>query len=118
MKSLSVIIVDDSDDLRSKIKEFVETFPHVDIIGEANNGADAIELINKKQPDYLILDIQMPIMSGIEVLKKLKDDLEKIDVIILTNHAEEMYRKKCLELGAKYFLDKTNDLHKLQEIFS
>lgn len=117
MEKQGVVIIDDSPDLRSRIKDVVESFVHLEVIGEANNGKEGTELIKTIQPDHVILDIRMPNKSGIYVLQSIKSISENINIIVLTNYADPVYKEKCIELGASYFLDKTNEFFKLNDIF-
>lgn len=117
-KKQSVVIIDDSEDLRSRIKSVVESFAHLEVIGEANNGENGAALVHEKRPDHLILDIRMPKKSGIYVLKTIKPIMDKINIIVLTNHADPVYKEKCIKLGATHFLDKTNEFSKLNEILA
>ena len=86
------------------------------MVYEADNGADALQIIRKKQPDLAILDIRMPELSGIEVLKKIRELKIKVKVCILTNYAYPIYKKRCIEAGADYFLRKTEDFEEIETI--
>ena len=79
------------------------------MVYEAKNGVKALQLVMEKEPDLAILDIRMPEMNGIEVLKKIRELKMKVKVCILTNYPYPQYKKKCLEAGADYFLSKTED---------
>jgi YesN/AraC family two-component response regulator len=83
---------------------------------EADNGADALQIIRKKQPDLAILDIRMPELSGIEVLKKIRKLKMKVKICILTNYAYPIYKRRCIEAGADYFLRKTEDFEEIETI--
>jgi len=65
-----------------------------------------------------VLDIKLKASSGIEVLRTIKRRVVSVAVIMLTNYATEEYRKKCLEAGAEYFLDKTNEFEQLCPIIA
>jgi two-component system chemotaxis response regulator CheB len=102
-----VLIVDNSPVMRKIISDVVGALPRLEIVGQAGDGIEALAAVEKLQPDILILDIQMPRMNGLEVLKRLPKD--KCKVIMLSAHADEMYVEKCLELRASHFFDKLND---------
>ena len=76
----------------------------------------AFDLLATERQDILLLDINMPGKSGIELLRNCRDQLAVSEVIMLTNHAEAYYREQCTELGAKFFLDKSNDFLQVPEI--
>ena len=91
---------------------------NVFVVGEAENGVDALQLIREKEPDLAILDIRMPEMNGIEVLKKIQELKMKTRVCILTNFPYPQYKKKCLEAGADYFLSKTEDFEDIKIVIT
>lgn len=109
---MKLLIADDSSLMRERIKNQVKDFDQVTIVGEADNGRTAMEMIRKLDPDLVILDLHMPEIGGMEVLKKIKDDKMKTKVCILTNYSYPHYRTKCLALGADYFLSKSDDFEK------
>jgi len=109
---MKLIIADDSSLMRERIKNQVRDFDQVTIVGEAGNGRVALEMIREFDPDLVILDLHMPEMGGMEILKKIKDDKMKTKVCILTNYAYPQYSTKCLALGADYFLSKSDDFEK------
>ncbi|MBP6686570.1 MAG: response regulator [Lacibacter sp.] len=84
----------------------------------ATNYEDATELISKLSPQIAMLDINLPGKSGIDILNYIKNSNKDCRVIMITNHAFESYRKKCMELGAEHFLDKSADFEKISTILS
>lgn len=114
----TVVVVDDSDDIRMRIKDVVNRCAHLELIGEANNGRDAIDLIIAKKPQHLILDIRMPDKSGLQVLGSIQSVIHNINVIVLSNHSDTAYRKRCLKLGAQHFLDKSTEFSQLMKALS
>lgn len=85
----------------------------MEVVGEAKDGAEALEVFQDLQPDVLTLDIQMPKMRGLEVLKRLSGT--DCRVILLTSYADDMYREKCLELNVLGFYDKITEFHDFLE---
>jgi CheY-like chemotaxis protein len=69
----------------------------------------ALTVIKEKQPDLVVLDIRMPGLNGIEVLKKMKEHGLRCKICILTNYPQQQYKEKCLTEGADYFFDKNKD---------
>jgi DNA-binding NarL/FixJ family response regulator len=106
---MKIVIADDSALWRDRIKSLLIDIDEVFVVSEAENGADALQIIREKEPDLAILDIRMPEMNGIEVLKKIRKLKMNVKIIILTNYPYPQYRKRCLEAGADYFLSKTED---------
>ena len=112
-----IFIVDDSQALRDRLVSMLSEVEGIEVVGQAGNAAEAISGIRRLRPRAVVLDIQMPGGSGIEVLRTIKREAPPTIVVMLTNHTLAQYREKCMELGADYFLDKTRDLDKLTEIF-
>jgi len=110
---MKIIIADDSADFRERIRNLVLKYKNIQIVGEPGTGIEALQLINQTQPDMIILDIRMPIMNGIQLLKTLKEQGDKTIVCILTSYPYPQYKKKCMALGADYFFNKSDDFKKI-----
>jgi DNA-binding NarL/FixJ family response regulator len=113
---MKIVIADDSVLLRDRIKESLKDINNIEIVGEASNGIEALEIINEKIPDFILLDIRMPGLNGIEVLKKIKGNLKKAKVCIFTNYPYSQYRTKCMEEGADYFFDKNINFQEVKNL--
>ena len=113
---MRVLIVDDSEVLVQRLMSSLAEMAGIEIVGHADNVADAAREIRKAKPDVVILDIRMPGGSGIDVLEGLKRDQFPPIVIILSNHSERQYRQKCLQNGARYFFDKSAEFYKVAEV--
>ena len=113
-----LFIVEDSIIVRQKLREMILEIERVKIVGEADNAADAIYFIGKLNPDAVILDIRLCGVSGIDVLECIKKGARPPKVIILTNYPYPQYRKRCMELGADYFFDKSTEFEKVPEVIS
>lgn len=100
----SILIVDDHLLVREGLKLLIETHPSYQICGEAENGQQALELAEKLQPDLILMDINMPVMDGIEALRQLMKREREIPVVILTTYNEDDYMRQGLALGAKGYL--------------
>ena len=117
MKQLRVIVVDDEADGIATLSKMLRlNCPEVEIIATCNNAETATQQIQALQPDVVFLDIQMPGKSGIDILNYIKKENKDCRVIMITNHAFDSYRKKCIELGAEHFLDKSADFEKISGI--
>lgn len=113
---MKIVVADDSSLLRDRICTFIKSVNESLVIYEAENGRMAMDLICANHPDLVILDIRMPEMSGIDVLKKIKELEIHTKVCMLTNYPFPQYKKKCYELGADYFFDKNMEFKKLSGI--
>ncbi len=113
---MKIVIADDSSLLRERIRSLLNIINHNSVVYEAENGAEALQLIREKEPDLAILDIRMPEMNGIEVLKKIRELKMKVKICILTNYDYPIYKKRCFEAGADYFLRKTENFEDINII--
>jgi DNA-binding NarL/FixJ family response regulator len=115
---MKIVIADDSSLIRDRIGNILKSINHNSMLYQAENGIEALKIIREKTPDLAILDIRMPEMSGIEVLKKIRELKIKTRICILTNYPYPQYRKRCIEEGADYFLDKNIDFMQICDIIS
>ena len=115
---MKVIIADDSKLMRERIREAISIFRGVEIVSETENGLQTLEELKKHNPHLAIIDIRMPDMNGIEVLKKIRELKMKVKVCILTNYPYPQYKKKCLEAGADYFLSKAEDFEDIKIVIT
>ena len=107
MNKISIAIIDDESLVRLGIKSSVEWENYgYEIIGEADNGQNGLEMIQQKQPDIVLLDICMPVMDGIEVLKRLQQMEIDCKVIILSCHDDFHFVKEAMKNGAYDYLRK------------
>ncbi len=113
---MKILIADDSSLLRDRIKSLLQNINNNYVIHEAENGTEALQIIQEKQPDLAILDIRMPEMNGIEVLKKIRELKLKVTVCMLTNYPYKQYRERCLDEGADYFFDKNMDIEQMSDV--
>lgn len=115
MDKIKVIIADDSDFVRDGMKIILDVDDEFDVIGCASNGKEAIEIAEKEAPDVFLMDIQMPVMDGIEATKYIVDkNLGK--VLILTTFDDEDLVRKALKNGAKGYLIKNHTPERLKQM--
>lgn len=119
MSVIKVLIIDDHQLVRDGLKLIVETNKRFVIIGEAENGKVGLKLIDEMKPDVILLDLNMPVMSGMEVMEILNHNQCDIPVIILTTYNEDDLMVNALALGAKgYLLKDTSRAHLFRTIES
>ncbi len=108
MDDISVLVCDDSALMRNLIGRIVDETTGLKVCGKAENGQDLLDKIPQCNPDVILLDIEMPVMNGVEFLKKRKELKIKVPVIILSSVATEGAKVtiQCLELGASDFITK------------
>ncbi|MFN2314385.1 MAG: response regulator transcription factor [Bacteroidales bacterium] len=115
---MKIAIADDSGLLRERVKSALSGIKNVEVVGEATNGIDALQMIIDKDPDYMILDLRMPGLNGISVLMKSREYESKCKICILTNYAYTPYKERCFSEGAHYFFDKNLDFGRMVKIIS
>ncbi len=104
---MKILIVDDELLVRIGVKSSIDWAKHgMEIVGEASNGQEALEKIRKNKPDVLILDIKMPVMDGIELLQKVKEEKLSCKSIILSSFDDLEHVKEAMKLGAVDYLHK------------
>ena len=105
---INILIADDHAIVREGLKQIVAEEPDIKVIGEAENANQVFELLQSKEINIIILDINMPGKSGLEALKELRQDYPKIPVLILSMYSEEQYGLRAIKAGASGFLKKVS----------
>jgi len=111
----TVVIVDDSPLIVKRLVDMLNDLPGLEWIKNAGNYADGLQLIEENNPGILLLDINLPDKSGIELLRVCRESNPGTKVLMITNQANEYYRKLCLKLGASYFIDKSKEFEQIAE---
>jgi len=104
MRPIRILLADDHTLVRAGIRSLVESIDDVEVVAEAGEGREALELIAKHRPDVALLDIGMPGLNGLEVAKRTPQASPKTRIIILSMHADPAYVKKALRAGAVGYL--------------
>lgn len=108
MDQKRILLVDDHQLIIDGLKGFIEDEPDYMVVGEANNGNDAIRLAEILKPDVILMDIEMPEVSGIQASEEIKKNHPGIKVIIVSMHQEKELIKKLVEKGVDGYLLKTS----------
>jgi two-component system, NarL family, response regulator NreC len=106
-----IILADDHSILRAGVKVLIEGKPGLKVVGEAANGQDLLDLLAQTACDMVILDLNMPLMNGIEALEYMQIHFPKIAPMVLTTHKEKPFLKRSLAKGARAYLlkEETHD---------
>ena len=103
-QTTSIVLADDHSLVRDGIRALLESEADLEVIGEASDGKEAIDMVNERTPDVLIIDIRMPEMNGIEAVEKLTSQKSSVKCIILSMHDSEEYILQSVSAGAKGYL--------------
>jgi DNA-binding NarL/FixJ family response regulator len=112
-RNVKVFIADDSTIVRERLGTMLDELAGIDLVGQAGNVGQAINAVRRLKPDAVILDIRMPGGSGINVLQAIKQAVPAPLVIVLTNYPYPIYRERCLQVGADFFLDKSTEFDQI-----
>lgn len=112
--AVKVMIADDHSMIREGLKQLLELEGEFRVIGEACDGVECLEKLNIIHPDILLLDINMPNMNGLEVLRELKERKIEIKVLVLTVHNEVEYLLKAVDIGVNGYLLKDSESAELK----
>ena len=113
---MRIVIADDSTLIRNRLQDVLLSFDQVEIVGTCTNGTDTLKALQTLNPDLAIIDIKMPGLSGLEVLKEIRKVNKTLQIIILTFYGSEYYRQKAIEGGANYFFSKVDDFEKVEKV--
>ena len=100
-----VMIIDDEDNVR-EVVNMIARYYNFDVISEISNSEEAVNIFRANKPDILFLDLNMPYKTGDEVLEEIKDEIQDVCVIMLTAFSDMENVKKCISLGAFYYIRK------------
>jgi DNA-binding NarL/FixJ family response regulator len=103
-ESIRILIVDDQERARQGLKALLATWPRIEIVSEAADGREAVQLVEESQPDLVLMDAKMPVVDGVEGTRLIKERWPETRVVVLTMHAS--YRADALAAGADAFLIK------------
>ena len=103
-KAITVVLADDHTIVRQGLAKLLEGEPNLRVVGEAENGREAVEKVAELKPDIVIMDIAMPMLNGIEATRQIKKVCPKTKVIILSMYSHEYYIHELLETGVSGYL--------------
>lgn len=113
-RQIDVLIADDQIKARRGLKALLRFAPFIGMIWEAREGEAAMKVVSEVKPDVVLMDIQMPVMDGLEATQRIKQTWPEIKVIILTMYP--YYEREALAAGADCFLVKGDKSHSVQDV--
>lgn len=114
MDRIRIILVDDHRLVRAGIRSLLEKLPDIEVVAEASDGTEAIELISKHKPDVVLMDLAMPVLNGLEATRQLARELPEVRIIILSIYADEEHVYQALRAGATGYLLKGAAIQELE----
>ena len=107
MQKIRVLVVDDHTIVRDGICALLALAADIEVVGEAENGKEALDKVRQLTPDVVLMDIAMPIMDGLEATRRIHKEFPETKVLVLTQYDEKEYIFSIIEVGAQGFISKT-----------
>ena len=115
-EKIRVVLVDDVPELRLLVKLTLEEDPEVEVVGEASNGREGVEVIRDTQPDVVLLDLSMPDMDGLEAIPLMRDASPSTRLVVLSGHEAGRISLEALDQGATRYVNKATGLDAIKSI--
>lgn len=106
MNTLRILLVDDHAPFRRFLAEFLRVYPGIEIVGEAENGLDAVRQAERLSPDLVFMDLTMPGMNGLDATRRIKENRPGTRVVVLSSHTGEVYRRAADDSHADGYIEK------------
>jgi len=101
---MKVVICDDQAIVRDGLAMLLKLEPDIDIVGTAEDGAEAVEMVADKRPDLILMDLKMPVMNGVEATRQIKTRHPEVKVLVLTTYADDEWVFDAIQAGASGYL--------------
>ena len=108
-----ILIVDDNTMLRDGLKMLITHLSNMEVVGEAENGQQAVELARELLPDIILMDVNMPVMGGIEATHLIHGEMPEIRILALSMYSDEGHTSEMMRAGARKYLLKDDDIDHL-----
>src|SRR5437868_986491 len=113
MKRITVLLAEDHQIVREGFRSLLEHEADIEVIGEAANGRQAVQITRKLRPNVVVMDIAMPLLNGLEATRQIRHDCPETKVLILSAHNDDAYLEQSSRIGASGFLLKQTSSHVL-----
>jgi DNA-binding NarL/FixJ family response regulator len=111
--SIKVVIADDHSLVRQGLRRYLDMAEDIDVVGEASNGEEAIALVEKENPDIVLLDIRMPGVDGLEAARRIREKFPNVGAIMLTAYDDRQFVVEAVRAGARGYVLKARDAEHL-----
>ncbi len=115
---MRVLLADDSDLILERLQELLSTFKNVEIVGSFKNGTETLEALRSLKPDLAIVDIKMPGLSGMQVLREIRKENKILKFIILTLYSTNYLQQLAVKAGADYYFSKDDGFDKISLVIT
>jgi DNA-binding NarL/FixJ family response regulator len=106
MKDIRVVLADDHAMVRTSLRRLLSKATGIQVVGEASNGVEALHIVERLEPDVLLLDMEMPVLNGVRVARKLQANHSTVRVLVLSAYDDKQYIREVLKNGAAGYLTK------------
>lgn len=113
---MRILLADDSVLILERLREMLSKYRQVEIVGMYKNGNDALAALRNLKPDLAIVDLKMPGLQGLEVLREIRKEDKILKFILLTLHSSDYYRLMAIHAGSDYFFSKADDFEKVASV--
>ena len=113
MKKITVLLADDHTIVREGFRKMLELETEIEIVGEAQDGRQALAMVKKLKPAVVLMDIAMPLLNGIEATRQILKDVPATKILMLSAHSDDAYVSAAVESGAMGFLLKQTSAHEV-----
>jgi DNA-binding NarL/FixJ family response regulator len=105
---LKIYLAEDHHVVRKGMQRLLSSFEHVEVVKDASNGKELLNLIEQERPDAVILDVEMPVMGGVETAKIIANKYPSVKMLVLTMHNESVFINRLMDIGVHGFLSKSS----------
>jgi two-component system, NarL family, nitrate/nitrite response regulator NarL len=104
---IRVVVADDHSVVRRMVRSTLQQHTHFEVVGEAENGAEAIEEVKRVRPDVVVLNVTMPLVNGFQAAREIKKQIPETAIVILSSHADKYFVEEAKKIGVRAYVPKS-----------